>query len=81
MTRSPRPSKVLYRVGQVIRHKRLNIRGVIIGWDENAKAPIDWIERNYSEEEVILLHIIYRNKLNYSQKKLQFTLRSVAQNN
>jgi len=52
ITRSPKPTKVLYRVGQVIKHKRLNIRGVIIGWDDACKAPDEWIERNYSEEEV-----------------------------
>ena len=36
--RSPRPSKVAYRVGQVIRHKRWGYRGVIIGWDVKAKV-------------------------------------------
>ena len=36
--RSPRPSNVAYRVGQVIRHKRWGYRGVIIGWDINAKV-------------------------------------------
>lgn len=32
--RSPRPSNIKFRVGQVIRHKKWNYRGVIIGWDE-----------------------------------------------
>ena len=36
--RSPRPSKVAYRVGQVVRHKRWGYRGVIIGWDVKAKV-------------------------------------------
>lgn len=36
--RSPRPSNVAYRVGQVIQHKRWGYRGVIIGWDTKAKV-------------------------------------------
>lgn len=56
VTRSPRPSKVAYRVGQVIRHKRFDLTGVIIGWDERAQAPQTWIDRNYGEDEV------YNNK-------------------
>ncbi len=38
LTRSPRPSKVFYRVGQVVRHKILGYHGVIIGWDETIKS-------------------------------------------
>lgn len=52
VTRAPRPSRVLYRVGQVIRHKHLDLVGVIIGWDERAMAPASWIDRNYDFEEV-----------------------------
>jgi hemimethylated DNA binding protein len=32
-------------VGQVIRHKVNGYRGVIIGWDERAKAPEWWLEK------------------------------------
>ena len=36
--RAPRPPKVAYRVGQVIKHKKWGYRGVIVGWDEKAKV-------------------------------------------
>ena len=36
--RAPRPAKVAYRVGQVIKHKKWGYRGVIVGWDEKAKV-------------------------------------------
>ncbi|XP_064628379.1 uncharacterized protein LOC135487980 [Lineus longissimus] len=45
--RSPRPSHVKFRVGQVIRHKRWGYRGIIIGWDETAKAPESWLQQNH----------------------------------
>ena len=32
--RTPRPKHIQFHVGQVIRHKLWNYRGVIIGWDE-----------------------------------------------
>lgn len=51
VTRAPRPSRVQFRVGQVVRHKQLDLVGVIIGWDERAQAPISWIQRNYVDED------------------------------
>ncbi|XP_069743528.1 uncharacterized protein [Narcine bancroftii] len=45
--RSPRPPNVKYRVGQVFRHKHEGFLGVIVGWDENAKAPPDWLNERY----------------------------------
>ena len=36
--RSPRPKEVMYRVGQVIRHKKWGYRGVIVGWDATARV-------------------------------------------
>jgi len=41
--RDARPPHVLFRVGQVVKHKRWGYRGVIIGWDETARAPASWI--------------------------------------
>lgn len=41
--RSPRSPAVKYRVGQVIKHKEWGYRGVIVGWDESAKAPDGWL--------------------------------------
>ncbi|CAF0951483.1 unnamed protein product [Brachionus calyciflorus] len=51
--RSPRPSdeKVKFRVGHVVYNKRLDIYGVIIGWDEECHAPETWIDRNYEPQE------------------------------
>ncbi|KAK0424936.1 hypothetical protein QR680_008934 [Steinernema hermaphroditum] len=43
--RTPRPPFVKYRVGQVVRHKVHGYRGVIIGWDETARAPENWLRR------------------------------------
>uniref|UniRef100_UPI00398F6E36 uncharacterized protein n=1 Tax=Pristiophorus japonicus TaxID=55135 RepID=UPI00398F6E36 len=45
--RSPRPLSVKYRVGQVFRHKQDGYLGVIVGWDENARGPEDWINERY----------------------------------
>ena len=36
--RSPRPDHVKYRVGQVIKHKVWGYRGIIVGWDEQARV-------------------------------------------
>jgi hypothetical protein len=38
ITRVPRPENVLYKVGQVIKHKKFELYGVIIGWDEAASV-------------------------------------------
>lgn len=66
VTRSPRPSRVRFRVGQVIRHKRFDLIGVIIGWDERAHAPSSWIERNYNLDEVRQKHPKFiRHHLSY----------------
>ncbi|XP_031551876.1 F-box only protein 21-like [Actinia tenebrosa] len=49
--RSPRPSNVKFRVGQVIRHKKWNYRGVIIGWDEKLNAPDYWRASNHPADK------------------------------
>jgi len=41
--RDTRPPHVEFRVGQVIKHKTWGYRGVIIGWDETARAPQQWL--------------------------------------
>ena len=40
-----------FKVGQVIKHKKWGYNGVIIGWDETAKAPREWIKRNHGENK------------------------------
>lgn len=42
--RSPRPWHVKFKVGQVVHHALHKYRGVIIGWDEIAKAPEKWLK-------------------------------------
>jgi len=42
--RDTRPPHMQFRVGQVVKHKRWGYRGVIIGWDEEARAPQDWLD-------------------------------------
>ncbi|XP_077976883.1 uncharacterized protein LOC144432531 [Glandiceps talaboti] len=59
--RSPRPSNIKYRVGQVIKHKKWGYRGIIIGWDEKAKAPEPWIHQMHPKDKP---H--WRNQPNYS---------------
>ena len=51
MPKIPRPrnpkidSRVLYRVGQVFRHRRYRYLAVIIGWDVECSAGNDWVHR------------------------------------
>lgn len=49
--RSPRPSSVKYRIGQVIKHKRWGYRGIIIGWDPTAKAPAHWLQQMHPPDK------------------------------
>lgn len=49
--RDPRPPSVKYRVGQVVKHKRWGYRGIIIGWDEVAKAPESWLKSMHPEDK------------------------------
>jgi len=58
--RSPRSEYVKYRVGQVIRHKLYGYRAVIIGWDEIATAPDQWLDEHHQG------HPEYRTQPNYS---------------
>lgn len=51
--RRNRPEKVKYRVGQVFKHKWLGYHGVIIGWDEHAKAPDQWLDEHGGRENLI----------------------------
>ncbi|XP_069690713.1 uncharacterized protein [Periplaneta americana] len=40
--REERPSHLRFRVGQVVRHRTLGYRGVIVGWDLQAKTLRNW---------------------------------------
>ncbi|CAM1291667.1 Uncharacterised protein g215 [Pycnogonum litorale] len=58
--RSPRQPSIKYRIGQVIKHKRFGYRGVIIGWDEKARAPEEWIKEMHGGDKE------WRTKPNYA---------------
>ena len=60
MIRRRRPEEVLYRVGQIVFHRQLEVtmmfkcpnykkvqkvRGVVMGWDEVAVAPLHWLKQ------------------------------------
>ncbi|PSN51549.1 hypothetical protein C0J52_09514 [Blattella germanica] len=49
--RHERPSHLRYRVGQVVKHRVLGYRGVIVGWDLEAKAPETWLLRIYGNRK------------------------------
>ena len=50
--RKPRPPSVRFRVGQVVKHKLVGYRGVIVGWDATCKAPKSWIKDNHEDNTV-----------------------------
>jgi len=56
--RSPRPPKVKYRVGQVIRHKKWGYRGVIVGWDAQAKAPESWLREMHPKDKPVSASLV-----------------------
>jgi len=46
--RFTRPPHMEFRVGQVVKHKKWGYRGVIIGWDLEARAPQDWLKEMHA---------------------------------
>lgn len=51
--REQRPSHLRFRVGQVVRHRTLGYKGVIVGWDLRAKAPESWLQRIYGNSKTL----------------------------
>jgi len=49
--RRKHPKEVLYRVGQIVFHRELEVRGVVMGWDSEAKAPLNWLKQVYGATE------------------------------
>lgn len=47
--RDARAPHVQFRVGQVVRHAKWGYRGVIIGWDETARAPASWLNEMHKD--------------------------------
>ncbi|XP_067007181.1 uncharacterized protein [Anabrus simplex] len=50
--RSERPDHLQFRVGQVVRHRTLGYRAVIVGWDLEAKAPESWLTSRYGDSKI-----------------------------
>ena len=40
-----RTEDILFRVGQIIRHRRYSYRGVIFGWESKCEAGEEWIQQ------------------------------------
>ncbi|XP_054723277.1 F-box only protein 21-like [Uloborus diversus] len=59
--RTERSPDIKFRVGQVIVHKVWKYRGVIVGWDETAKAPKEWLKVMHGEK-----HKHWKDMPNYS---------------
>ena len=60
IVRYPKAPHIQFRVGQVVKHKKWGYRGVIIAWDETAKAPEEWLKAMHKENKE------WRNQPNYS---------------
>jgi heat shock protein HspQ len=56
--RSSRSEYVKFHVGQVIRHKLYGYRAVIVGWDEIASAPDEWLDQHHQGHPVSLIRLM-----------------------
>ncbi|PNF38985.1 hypothetical protein B7P43_G05981 [Cryptotermes secundus] len=51
--RNKRPLHLRYRIGQVVKHRTLGYKGVIVGWDLQAKAPESWLQHQYGSSKAL----------------------------
>lgn len=49
-----RPPQAKLKVGQVVKHRTDGYYGVIVGWDEVARAPEKWLKRYYSKRHHVI---------------------------
>uniref|UniRef100_A0A3B3VZ35 Si:dkey-261l7.2 n=1 Tax=Poecilia latipinna TaxID=48699 RepID=A0A3B3VZ35_9TELE len=49
--RSPRPPFVFLRVGEVVLERKGHMIGVVVSWDEELRAPQEWVDKMYSNSE------------------------------
>uniref|UniRef100_A0A0X3NXA4 Hemimethylated DNA-binding protein YccV like n=1 Tax=Schistocephalus solidus TaxID=70667 RepID=A0A0X3NXA4_SCHSO len=47
--RKKHPPKVRFRVGDTVEHRKLGYLGVVVGWDEVARAPALWMAMRYPD--------------------------------
>ena len=38
-------------MGEIVFHREYEVRGVVLGWDREARAPLTWLRQVYSEEQ------------------------------
>ncbi|OQR76152.1 hypothetical protein BIW11_07961 [Tropilaelaps mercedesae] len=59
MSHVPRGNRngVNFRVGNIVQHRISGYRGVVVGWDLQARAPHDWFKSHYDPDEVLTAHI------------------------
>ncbi|XP_015202290.2 uncharacterized protein [Lepisosteus oculatus] len=50
--RSPRPAGVLFHVGEVVMDMDNHMVGVIVSWDEQLRAPPEWVKKMYTGTEL-----------------------------
>ena len=43
--RRKHPAEILFRVGEIVFHREYEVRGVVLGWDKEAKAPLSWLRQ------------------------------------
>ena len=46
--------QILFRVGEIVFHREYEVRGVVLGWDREARAPLSWLRQVYSEQQTSL---------------------------
>lgn len=51
--RSPRPSYVFLRVGDVVMESKGHMIGVVVSWDTELRAPAEWVDKMYADPEDI----------------------------
>ncbi|XP_040919655.1 si:dkey-261l7.2 [Toxotes jaculatrix] len=51
--RSPRPPYVFLRVGEVVLERKGHMVGVVVSWDPELRAPLEWVNKMYSSPEDI----------------------------
>ena len=44
----------MFRVGEIVFHREYEVRGVVLGWDREARAPLSWLRQVYSEDQTSL---------------------------
>ena len=41
-------------MGEIVFHREYEVRGVVLGWDREARAPLSWLRQVYGPEQTSL---------------------------